>query len=43
MLQGILSHLTPGAVVQVCHISEEDLQLDSEEARVKQQTALPEV
>jgi hypothetical protein len=35
MVQAILSQLTSGAVVQVCHITEEDLQLDSEDAKVK--------
>jgi hypothetical protein len=30
MIKGILSKLEPGTVLQVCQISEEDLQLDSD-------------
>jgi hypothetical protein len=30
MIKGILSKLEPGTILQVCQISEEDLQLDSD-------------
>jgi hypothetical protein len=43
MIQGIISELNEGAIVQICQLSEEDLHLDTNDESVSNQVVSPEI